>query len=66
VIEFLVGKRRAGFQVKCTNGQSGPNAIIVVLEQNLFIPCLFCTSLMHTKYLQFNLQFIASHWQKLF
>lgn len=67
VIEFLVGKRKVGFQVKCcTNAQSGPNAIIIVIKHYLFISCLFCTSLMHTKYLQFSLQFIASHWQQLF
>lgn len=66
-IEFIVVKRGVELQVKCcTNAPSRPNAIISAIKYYLFIPCLFCTSVMHTKYLQFNLQFIASHWQQLF
>lgn len=65
--EFIEGKRGVELQVKCcTNAQSGPNTIISVTKYSLFIPCLFYTSLMHAKYLQFSFQFIALHWQQLY
>lgn len=66
-MKFIVGETGGELQVKCcTNAQSGPNVVISVIKYSLFISCLFCTNLMHTKYLQFSFQFIALHWQQLF